>query len=321
MNYRRLGLTGLEVAEICLGTADYGGHVSASDGFKAMDAYVEAGGNFLDTADIYSSWVPGNKGGESELVLGKWMKARKNRRHLVLATKVRGRLWAGPNGEGLNRKHIIQACEDSLKRLQTDLIDLYQTHWVDEATPIEETLRALDDLIRQGKVHYAGVSNIPGWRLAEAAAAAKQLGVQGYVSIQPYYNLVDRAGFEKDVLPVVLKHGLGVVPYSPLGAGFLTGKYSRKGKLPKTHRAVDNQKKFFNEKNFKVLDALALIARRRGKTVSQTALAWLLSHDWMSAPITSARNPDQIKETVGASGFKLESKEKEDLDRLSAYSS
>ena len=174
----------------------------------------------------------------------------------------------------------------------------------------------MDDLIRQGKVHYAGVSNIPGWRLSEAAAAAKHLGVQGYVSIQPYYNLVDRGGFEKETLPVVLKHGLGVIPYSPLAAGFLTGKYTRKGKLPKTHRASDNQKKFFNERNFKVLDALAVIGRRHGKTVSQTALAWLLAHDWMSAPITSARSPAQIKETLGASGFKLDPSEKKSLDEL-----
>jgi aryl-alcohol dehydrogenase-like predicted oxidoreductase len=319
MKYRHLGKTGLEVAEICLGTAGFGAEIKVKEAHAIMDAYIGGGGNFVDTADMYSNWHKGNKGGESESYIGEWFKKRKNRRHIVLATKLRCRMWEGPNGEGLGRKHILQACEDSLRRLQTDHIDVYQTHWMEEETPVEETLRALEHLIRQGKVLFAACSNYSGYRLAEACQVAKELGLRGYVSLQPYYNMIDRKDFESDMLPAVIQYGLGVIPYSPLAEGFLTGKY-RKGKpIPKSPRAKDIQKNKFSERNFKIIDAVEEIARKRGKTCGQVSLAWLLAHDWMSAPIIGASGVAQVKENLGAAGWTLSVEEKKTLDEASAW--
>jgi aryl-alcohol dehydrogenase-like predicted oxidoreductase len=318
MNYRRLGKTGLEVSEICLGTADFGAHTDDAGAQALLDTFVEGGGNLVDTADMYSNWHPGNKGGEAETMLGRWMKSKGNRRSMVVATKVRVPMWPGPNGEGLGRKHIRWACEDSLRRLQTDHIDLYQTHYMDEATPIEETLRALDDLIRQGKVLYAGCSNMTGRGLEEACAAARAMGIQGYVSLEPRYNLLDRAWFEADLLPRVRKYGLGVMPYSSLAEGFLTGIYRRKGSLPENSRAKGVKKSLFSDRNFKVVERLASMGRARKKTPAQMALAWLLAHPWMSAPIVGPSTPAELKEDMGASGIALSAKEKQELDRLSA---
>lgn len=219
MEYRKLGRTGLKVSELCLGTMQWGWTASEEAGWAVMDAFVEAGGNFIDTADIYSRWAEGNPGGVSEEIIGRWMKARGNRRHIVLATKVRGRMWDGPNGEGLSRGHIMTAVEDSLRRLQTDYIDLYQTHAFDPDTPIDETLRALDDLVRQGKVRYIGCSNYPAWRLAKALWTSDKLGLARYDSIQPHYNIAYRAEFERELKPLCEEEGIGVIPYSPLAGG------------------------------------------------------------------------------------------------------
>ena len=194
---------------------------------RVMDAFAEAGGNFIDTADIYNRWVEGHIGGESEGVIGRWLQARGNRSQMIIATKVRGQMGPGPNDQGLSRRHIFDACEASLRRLQTDTIDLYQTHSFDADTPIYESLEALDRLVQQGKVRYVGCSNYPAWRLMEALWTSDKCGLARYNSIQPHYNLVNRAEFERELAEVCLANGIGIIPYSPLAGGFLTGKYSR----------------------------------------------------------------------------------------------
>ncbi len=250
MEYRRLGRTGLKVSELCLGTMQWGWTADETTAFAVMDAFVEAGGNFIDTADVYSRWAPGNPGGVSEEIIGRWMQERGNRRQIVLATKVRGRMWDGANGEGLSRQHIMAAVEDSLRRLQTDTIDLYQTHWFDADTPIDETMRALDDLVRQGKVRYLGASNIPAWRLTKALWTSDILGVARYDSLQPHYSLAHRAEFERELKELCAAEGIGVIPYSPLEGGFLTGKYRRGEPVPQSARASGIERRFLNDRGF-----------------------------------------------------------------------
>jgi len=237
MEVRKLGRTGLGVSELALGTMQFGWTADEESAYSVMDAFVQAGGNLIDTADVYSSWAEGNPGGVSEEIIGRWMKARGNRQDVVIATKVRGQMWDGANGEGLSRVHIMRAVHDSLRRLGTDYIDLYQTHWYDENTPIHETMRVLDDLVRAGKVRYVGCSNYPAWRLAEALWSSEKHNLVSYVSLQPHYNLVNRAEFEREMADLVKQYGIGVINYSPLAGGFLTGKYRREGPLPESLRA------------------------------------------------------------------------------------
>ena len=322
MEYRTLGRTGLRVSEICLGTMQFKWTTDEETSYKVLDAFYEAGGNFIDTADIYSRWAPGLKGGEAETVIGNWMKrhggSRGIRDKIVLATKVRGRMWDGPDGEGLSRQHILRAVEDSLRRLQTDAIDLYQTHHPDENTPIEETMRALDDLVRQGKVRYLGCSNYSGVLLEEAVQASRRAGVSEYLTHQPHYSLVERENFEKNVLPVVKKYGLAVIPYSPLGRGFLTGKYRRGQPLPDSGRrgAVEGM---LTEKNFALLDKLEELGRARGKTPAQMALGWLLTKEFVAAPIIGANTPEQLANSLGAAGLRLSGDEMKVLDEMTAW--
>lgn len=317
MEYRQLGRSGLRVSEICLGTMQFKWTTDEPTSYRVLDVFVEAGGNFLDTADIYSSWAEGLQGGEAETVIGKWLQRTGNRRQVVIATKVRGRMWPGPNGEGLSRAHIIQACDDSLRRLQTDYIDLYQTHWPDDDVAIEETLRALDDLIKAGKVRYVGCSNYKGWQLAEALLTSRHLGLAEFVSVQPHWSLIERAEFETDAYAVVRKYGLGIIPYSPLAAGFLTGKYQRNQPLPESKRASGVQR-WLTDRNFDVLDQLAKLGHDHGKTVSQMALAWLLSMPNLTAPIIGANTPEQLAESLGAVGQRLTPEAMQSLDALTA---
>ncbi|HEY63207.1 MAG TPA: aldo/keto reductase [Caldilineae bacterium] len=319
MEYRRLGRTGLKVSELCLGTMQWGWTATREQAFRVMDAFVEAGGNFLDTADVYSRWVEGNPGGVSETIIGEWMKARKNRHQIVLATKVRGRMWEGPNGEGLSRAHIMKAVEDSLRRLQTDYIDLYQTHWFDPETPIDETLRALDDLVHQGKVRYVGCSNYPAWRLMEALWTSDRLGIVRYDSLQPHYNLVHRAEFERELRDVCQTYGIGVIPYSPLAGGFLTGKYRKGQPLPDTPRAQGIKERYFSDRNFALIDKLEEMGKERGKTIAQIALAWLLADPVITSPIIGANTVEQLTELIGAVEVRLTPEEKQTLDELSAW--
>ncbi len=319
MEYRKLGQTELEVSELALGTMQFGWTTDEESAFAVMDAYVAAGGNLIDTADIYTRWAEGNPGGVSEEMIGRWMKARGNRQGIVLATKVRGRMWEGPNGEGLSRAHIMRAAEDSLRRLQTDYIDLYQTHWFDENTPIEETMRALDDLVRTDKARYVGCSNYPAWRLAEALWTSDKYGLVSYVSLQPNYNIVHRAEFEREMADLVRQYGIGVINYSPLAAGFLTGKYHRGEALPASARAAGVQRRHFNERNFDLLDRMAEMGRAHGKGILQVALAWLLGNPLVTAPIVGANNVEQLQASLDAVGFRLSEEEMEALNELSDW--
>jgi aryl-alcohol dehydrogenase-like predicted oxidoreductase len=314
MEYRRLGRTGLEVSELALGSMQFGWTTSEEAAFAVMDAYWQAGGNLIDTADVYSRWSEGNPGGVAEEIIGRWMKARGNRQDIVLATKVRGRMWAGPNGEGLGRAHVLRAVEDSLRRLQTDYVDLYQAHYFDAGTPIEETLHVLDTLVRSGKVRYVGCSNYPAWRLVEALWASDRAGLVSFVSLQPHYNLVHRAEFERDLAEVVEGYGLGVLPYSPLAAGFLTGKYRREAPLPKSARAEGVRARAFSERNFLLLDKMEEIGQAHGQGVAPVALAWLLANPLVTAPIVGANSAQQLQESLAVIGFQLSVAEIQTLD-------
>ncbi len=318
MDYRNLGRTGLKVSELCLGTMQWGWTASEAAAVEVMDAFVAAGGNFIDTADIYSRWAEGNPGGVSEEIIGRWMKSRGNRDQIVLATKVRGRMWDGPNGEGLSRVHIVKACEDSLRRLQTDYIDLYQTHFFDADTPIEETMETLDLLVRQGKVRYVGCSNYPAWRLTHALWASDKNKWVRYDSLQPHYNLVHRAEFERELRDVCTHFSLGVIPYSPLAGGFLTGKY-RRGGAAESARAESVRNRYMNDKGFAVLDALDDLAAARNATVLQVALAWQLHLDYVTAPIIGANTVEQLEESLGACAVDLSTEEMARLTQVSSW--
>ncbi|HCE17853.1 MAG TPA: aldo/keto reductase [Anaerolinea thermolimosa] len=317
MEYRRLGNSGLKVARICLGTMQFGWTADEKAAFEVMDAYVEAGGNFIDTADVYSAWVEGNPGGVSEEIIGRWMKARGNRHLMVVATKFNGRMWPGPNGDGLSRGHVMKAIDDSLRRLQTDYIDLYQTHWPHYDTPQEETLRALDDLVKAGKVRYIGCSNEPAWRLVKAMWISDKYNLNRFISLQPPYSLVRRADFERELEAVCLDQGIGVIPYSPLQGGFLTGKY-RRGQIAESARA-EGLKRYFTEKNFDLIELLDQIGKRHGATVTQVALAWMLQRPAITSPIIGANNVAQLKDILGSLEVKLSEEDVKAIDAASDW--
>jgi len=319
MLMRKLGRTGLRVAALCLGGNTFGWTTDQKASEAVLDAYVEAGGNFVDTADVYSRWVPGNKGGESEDVLGVWMSARKNRHAVIIATKVMGPMGPGPNDTGLSRHHIVEGVEASLRRLQTDYIDLYQAHWDDRETPLEETLRAFDDLVQQGKVRYIGASNHVAWRLTRALWESSRHGYVRYECLQPKYNLVFRDEYERELEPLCLEQGVGVIPYSSLGSGFLSGKYRRGEDLPATARAAGVQKAYMTERGFAVMAAVEKVAAGAGATPAQVALSWLAHRPGITAPIASATSVAQLKELVGGIELRLDESARETLDQASAW--
>jgi aryl-alcohol dehydrogenase-like predicted oxidoreductase len=296
----------------------FGWTADEATSFAIMDAFVAAGGNFIDTADVYSRWAPGNPGGVSEEIIGRWMQARGNRRQVVVATKARGRMWDGPNGEGLSRAHLTQACEDSLRRLGVETIDLYQVHWFDAETPIDETLHALDDLARSGKARYVGASNYPAWRLTKALWTSDKLGLPRYDSLQPHYNLANRAEFERELKPLCEEEGIGVLPYSPLAGGFLTGKY-RRDASPASARADGIQKRYCNDRGYAIIDKLAEIGQARSLTVAQTALAWLLTQPVITAPIIGANSVAQLGESLAAASARLNAQEMDALNQVSGW--
>ena len=319
MLMRKLGRSGLRVAALCLGGNTFGWTTDQKASEAVLDTYVEAGGNFIDTADVYSRWAPGNAGGESENALGIWMKARKNRHAVLIATKVMGPMGPGPNDTGLSRQHIVQGVEASLARLQTDYIDLYQAHWDDRDTPLDETLRAFDDLVSQGKVRYIGASNYVAWRLARALWASDKGGYARYESLQPKYNLVFRDEYERELEPLCLDQGVGVIPYSSLASGFLSGKYHRQGQMPTTARAASVQKIYMNDRGFTVLEAVEKVATAVGATPAQVALSWLAHRPGITAPIASATTVEQLRELLGGIELKLDEESRAALDRASSW--
>lgn len=301
MKTRRLGDSGLRVSEICLGAwINFGERIEDTQTFAVLDAAIEAGIDFFDTADVYA-------GGKAEEVMGRWMKG-KDRRTITIATKGRGRMWPGVNGEGLSRKHLMDACHDSLRRLNTDYIDLYQMHWPDGDTPIEETMKTLDDLVKQGKVRYIGCSNFGSELIGEAARIAEQYHLNKFISSQPYYNMLGRDIEEKDV-PRCLKEGIGLIPYSPLAQGLLSEKYLD-GNIPAGSRGEGNQHMERRlKKHLPTMKALAEFAHARDITLSQLALAWLLHQPAMVSPIIGATRAEQVKENVKATEVSLSPEE------------
>ena len=318
IEYRRLGRTGLKVSPLCLGSMNFGWTADDETSFAVMDAFAEAGGNFIDTADVYNRWVEGHIGGESEGVIGRWLQARGNRSQMIIATKVRGQMGPGPNDQGLSRRHIFDACDASLRRLQSDTIDLYQTHYFDADVPIDETLEALDRLVQQGKVRYVGCSNYPAWRLMEALWTSDKCGLARYNSIQPHYNLVNRAEFERELAEVCLANGIGIIPYSPLGGGFLTGKYSRDRDTDSV-RAEGVRQRYFNDAGWKVLDAVRAVAVELDTTPLAVSLAWLLAQPGMTAPIFGANTVEQLQGSLAALDVDLTAEQMETLNNASAW--
>ena len=315
MEYRSLGDTGLMVSELCLGCMTFGREADEGDSRKIVDRFLDAGGNFLDTADVYSK-------GLSEEITGRAIKAVRD--DVVLATKVFFPMGEGPNDIGLSRKHVTQGCEDSLRRLGTDYIDLYQVHCWDGVTPLQETLSALTDLVRSGKVRYIGVSNFTGWQLMRSVRVSEANGLERFACLQPQYSLVER-NIEREVLPVCVEEGLGVIPWSPLGGGFLSGKYRRGEKPPQGSRiseAVESMEEYWDrratERNWATLDVVGRISEELGKTYAQISLNWLLRQDGVTAPIIGARTLEQLEDNIGASGWKLTEEQLVELSEASA---
>ena len=311
----------MKVSELALGTATFGWHTGDAESGALLDAYVEAGGNFIDTADIYSYWAEGSYAGRSEEMLGAWLRSSGKRQQLVIATKCRFPTGPHPNDSGLSRRHIMDAVEGSLRRLRCDYIDLYQTHEMDPNTPIDETMRALDDLVRAGKVRYLGCSNYSAWRLLEALWRSDAGNLAAYQCLQPPYNLLQRAEFERDLAELVRGYGLGVIPYSPLAGGMLTGKYRDPAHIPADTRAAEvaGMRTYHTERTTQVVAALERIGAAHGKSAGQTALAWLLSDPLITAPIVGARNSEQLRESLGAAGYRLSDEERSELNTLSDW--
>jgi aryl-alcohol dehydrogenase-like predicted oxidoreductase len=315
MIMRPLGGTGLQVAPLAFGGNVFGWTADEATSHRLLDAFVEAGFNLVDTADVYSVWAPGHTGGESESVIGRWMKARGTRERIVLATKVGMKLAEGRTG--LSRRWIRQAVEDSLRRLQTDRIDLYQAHQDDPDTPLEETLSTFAELIREGKVRAIGASNYTAPRLAEALATSRRLGLPRYETLQPHYNLVERAIYEVELEPLCRSQGLGVINYFGLARGFLTGKYRSEADLSRSVRGA-GVKPYLNERGFRILAALDAAAARLAATPAQVALAWQIARPGITAPIASATSLEQWSELARAATLVLDADTVAELDRASA---
>ncbi|NQV36765.1 MAG: aldo/keto reductase [Candidatus Marinimicrobia bacterium] len=320
MKYKRLGRTGLKISELCLGTMQFGWSVNAKDSYNILSETWSRGINFIDTADMYSNWVEGNPGGVSEEIVGQWHSSNKiPRDQLIIATKVRGKMGEDPNNIGLSRQHIMHSVEQSLKRLKTDYIDLYQTHSTDPDTPIEETLRALDDLVHQGKVRYIGCSNYPAWQLMEALWTSDSQGLYRFDSLQPNYSLVFRKQFEQGNESVCKKYGIGVIPYSPLAGGFLTGKYRRNKPLPNSIRASAVQDRHIKEKNWETLKVVGDVAKSHNASMSQIALAWLLHRPVITSPIIGPRDVQQLQDNLGTIDILLSNHDMTILNEISAW--
>ncbi|GAB3312287.1 aldo/keto reductase [Hymenobacter humi] len=311
MQTRQLGRSGLQISPLMLGGNVFGWTVDEATSFAVLDAFVAGGGNAIDTADGYSVWVPGHVGGESEIIIGKWLRQRGRRDDVVIATKVG---WeVNTENKGLAKNYILRAVEGSLKRLGTDYIDLYQSHKDDPTVPVEETLEAYAQLVKEGKVRTIGASNFTAERLRESLAASQQHGYPRYETLQNLYNLYDREDFEKNLVPVLLEENISAIPYYGLAAGFLTGKYRTEADLQKSPRGGGVGQKYLNEKGLGILTALDAVAGRQQATPAQVALAWLMQAPSVAAPIASATSVAQVTELLKATELQLTA---EDLQTL-----
>lgn len=309
---RPLGRTGFQVSPLVLGGNVFGWTADEATSFMLLDAYADAGGNLVDTADMYSAWAPGNRGGESETILGKWLSRPGNREKVLVATKVGKEM--GPGRKGLSRAYILSAAEDSLRRLQTDRIDLYQSHEDDPGTPLEETLEAFAQLVREGKVRAIGASNYGAKRLSEAIRTSERNGYPAYKCLQPPYNLYDREEYETELEPFCVREGLGVITYFTLASGFLTGKYRSEKDLAGRARE-EYAKKYLNEKGFRILEALGRVARRHDSSPAAVAVAWAIARPSVTAPIASATSLGQLRTLIEATNLPLDRASIEELDR------
>lgn len=318
MNTRQLGKSGLQVSPICLGGNVFGWTADEAASFQVLDAFVDRGFNFVDTADIYSRWVPGHQGGESETIIGKWFAQSGKRGKMILATKAG--IEMGPGKKGLSKAYLFRAVEDSLHRLQTDYIDLYQSHQDDPETPLEETLEAFTELIRQGKVRAIGASNYSAGRLREALDTSERRGYARYESLQPLYNLYEREAFEAELEPVCLEYKIGVISYFSLASGFLSGKYRSEADASKGARGP-MVKKYLNDRGMRILDALDRVAAKYNAVPAQVAIAWLIARPSVTAPIVSATNLNQLDELMRSADLHLDSESIGLLNKASQPSS
>jgi aryl-alcohol dehydrogenase-like predicted oxidoreductase len=316
MQTRALGNTNIQVVPLMLGGNVFGWTIDAPTSFRVLDAFVDRGFNFIDTADVYSRWLPGNQGGESETILGQWFKQSGKRDKVILATKVGFDM--GDGKKGLSKKYILEEVETSLKRLQTDHIELYQSHTDDESTPLQETLEAYQQLIQQGKVHLIGASNYTGARLTEAIELAQKHNLPVYQTLQPEYNLHARQGYEQDLAPVAKQFNLGVIPYFSLASGFLTGKYKSLDDTKGKNRGT-RVEKYFDARGIKILKALEEVANEAQAKQATIALAWLLAQPTITAPIASATSTDQLESLFAAVDLKLDAAALDKLTQASAY--
>lgn len=317
MKYKFLGKTGLKVSELCLGCMTFGRESSKALSFEMMDIFYDRGGNFFDTADVYGR-------GTSETILGEWLKG-KPRQRLVIATKVRGAMGDDPNNVGLSRKHILQAVEDSLSRLGLDYIDLYQVHMWDSATPLEETLSTLNDLVRSGKVRYIGASNFAAWQLQKALDLSRQHGWEAFVSLQPLYNLLDRE-LEWELLPLCQNEGLGTLIWSPLRGGWLSGKYTRDMEAPPDGTRVktasdqgwsESWDVYANERTWQIVESIQSIAEELGRSSAQVSLRWLMQQPGVTTPIIGASKKHHLEDNLGTVEFELTELHMDQLDQVS----
>lgn len=314
MRTRSLGNSGLEVAPLAFGGNVFGWTVDERTSFSLLDAFIAAGFNLIDTADVYSKFAPGNRGGESETIIGKWLRQGGRRDKVIIATKVG--LEMDPRSKGLSSAYIVRAAEDSLKRLQTTYIDLYQSHRDDPDTPLDETLQAYAQLIEQGKVRAIGASNYSAERLSHALAVSRRHGLPRYECLQTEYNLYDREEYEQKLEPVCIENGLGVLSYFSLASGFLTGKYKSEADVANKARG-DFVKKYLNDRGSRIIDALDQLAKQLHATAAQVALAWLMARRTVTAPIASATNLAQLKELIGATKLELDEASMKLLNRAS----
>ena len=320
MDYVRLGNTGIKISKIVLGTMQMGWRIDEKTSFEIMDRALELGINTFDTADIYSKWSEDSYPGKTEEIIGKWMKDRGTRDDLVLATKLFGDMGEDVNNRGLSRRHIHQALIGSLKRLQTDWIDIYFTHTFDSDTTVEETLRTFTTLIERGRVNYVGASNHPAWRIMQALWVSEKYGLERYELLQPVYNIARRKTFEQEIEPIVSEYKLGVTSYSPLGGGFLTGRYE-KDKKTNTPRFDSVQKRYFKDRNFDILRAVEKLAKEKDATMAQIALLWVMHKENITAPIIGANSIEQLEENIDAMDIKMKKDDLLALDEASEWNS